>query len=501
MLERVYKRLGIVYFVPLMVLAFVVNVVDVGSFTIIGLRYFDAPDETRAGIVRTAIIGSNVSLLITFGLMFILLRHTFAWMNGDRTPERAPAAWYGITNGVPRLIYTGVVLVLIGDSPAIFAVSRIEGLDVWVLLLILAAAGAATLAGGLIILVGAESWMRPVVDEIGGFLDDFQPGRGRRPFARRLIVFILLVSFLSPFYTVGVVGSRPSGAARVAGTVTVTSAIALTFGLLVSLAVARSITYPVSALVGATRRVRRGELDVELVPGSNDEIGELIRSFNEMVDGLKEREELHSALGTYVDPVVADRLLREGQVLEGQELEATVMFVDIVSYTSRVENMQPPEVVAELNTFFQLLLPIVNAHGGHTNKLLGDGFMAVFGAPVVLDDHADRALSAAVEMQAALDGRYSGAFRAGIGLNSGSVVVGTTGGSSKLDFTVIGDTVNVASRVEGLTRETGDGIILTEETKDRLKRTDYALVPRGQATVKGRAAPVQTYAALTSRPD
>lgn len=175
------------------------------------------------------------------------------------------------------------------------------------------------------------------------------------------------------------------------------------------------------------------------------------------------------------------------------------MFVDIVGFTARAELLHASETVSLLNEFFGLVIPVIQEHGGHANKLLGDGLMAVFGAPVALPTHADNALAAAHEIQRSLGSRYGTGLRAGIGLNSGPVVVGTTGGGTKLDFTVIGDAVNVAQRVETLTRETGDDILLTDATRLVLGN-GAALLARGVTQVKGRNEPVSIYAARSDVP-
>jgi class 3 adenylate cyclase len=496
-LERLYARLGIVYVVPLLLFAAFVSMVDVSSFTLIGVRYLDIDASYTRELLVTGLIGSNIGLGLTLLTIPVLLRDTLSWASGRRNPERAPAAWENATSGPARVVYLGTTLVALGDMPAIINVARTVGFDIEIAFIV-AAAAAATFAGGLMILVAVEIWILPIIEQICAALPrDFVPRNRRRPLGRRLVVFIILVSFLSPFYAMGVVGRSSTASGRIVGNITAAGAIALTFGLLFSLAVARTVGSPVRNLLRATREIGSGGLDVQVFPAANDEMGELSRSFNTMVSGLAEREALHSALGTYVDPVVADRLLNEGQVLEGEEVDVTIMFVDIVAYTSRVENMQPQHVVAELNGFFQLLIPIINEHGGHTNKLLGDGFMAVFGAPVPFDDHADRAMSAALEIQRQMRSRYGDEMRAGVGLNSGAVVVGTTGGGSKLDFTVIGDAVNVASRIEALTRETGDDILLSETTRDLLGAGASSLIARGSTPIKGRAAPVQIFAAIT----
>jgi adenylate cyclase len=228
---------------------------------------------------------------------------------------------------------------------------------------------------------------------------------------------------------------------------------------------------------------------------SGDEIGQLARSFNEMLTGLEERERLRTAFGSYVSPDVADRVMAEGELLEGEDVEVTVLFVDICDFTVFAERSTARETVTYLNDFFGLVVPIVESHGGHANKFIGDGVMAVFGAPDQFSDHASRALAAGCEIAASVESRYGGALRVGIGLNSGPVSVGSVGGGGRLEFTVIGDTVNVASRVEHLTRETGDPVLLTEASRCLLDGS-VEVEPRGEVALKGKTDPIPVYAPL-----
>jgi class 3 adenylate cyclase len=173
------------------------------------------------------------------------------------------------------------------------------------------------------------------------------------------------------------------------------------------------------------------------------------------------------------------------------------MFVDIRNFTAFAERSTARETVAYLNDFFGLIVPIVERHRGHPNKFIGDGLMGVFGAPERLRDHAAAALAAACEVATAVEQRYGERLRVGVGLNSGPVSVGSVGGGGRLEFTVIGDAVNVASRVEHLTRETGDTVLLTEATRclldgDRLDGPE--LEPRGEVPLKGKSEPVPVYA-------
>lgn len=192
--------------------------------------------------------------------------------------------------------------------------------------------------------------------------------------------------------------------------------------------------------------------------------------------------------------MIAKQIASDGATKSGEAAYVTVMFIDIVDFTTMAENAAPDAVVANLNDFFDLVIPSIEAHGGHANKLLGDGLMAVFGVPNAIPDHADRALAAAREIQANITQRYDDSLKAGIGLNSGSVVVGSMGGGSKLDYTIIGDAVNVSARVEAHTRETGDEILLTDATRALLWTKD-GLETRGSFLLKGRTAEVALWAA------
>src|ERR671930_697900 len=157
-------------------------------------------------------------------------------------------------------------------------------------------------------------------------------------------------------------------------------------------------------------------------------------------------------------------------VLEGEEAEVTVLFVDIREFTAFAERAGAAEVVRELNAFYEHVVPVLVRHGGHANKFIGDGLLGVFGAPERLPDHADRGVAAALEIAAVVRHAYRGRLRIGIGVNSGPVVAGTIGGGGRVEFTVIGDAVNTAARVEEVTRVTGDDVLVTEATRCLLTR-------------------------------
>lgn len=218
-----------------------------------------------------------------------------------------------------------------------------------------------------------------------------------------------------------------------------------------------------------------------------------------MQAGLAERQRLQAAFGTYVDPVLAARLLEQGDdVFTGERREVTVMFVDIRDFTPFAEATAAEDVVSRLNALFELGVPAVVDAGGHVNKFLGDGALAVFGAPNDLAEHADAAVGAAVSIQRLVAEKFGDTLRIGIGINTGVVIAGTIGGGSKLEFTLIGDTVNVAARVEQLTKTTGDEILLTGHCLDALVARPRGLLERGAHALKGKSAPVQVFGVDTA---
>jgi adenylate cyclase len=260
-------------------------------------------------------------------------------------------------------------------------------------------------------------------------------------------------------------------------------------------AAARSISDPVERVRAAVERVEEGSLDHEVVVDDGGEIGFLQAGFNRMVAGLREREQIRAAFGTYMDPDVAAHILREGTSLEGEEVEVTMMFIDVRGFTSFAERLSARQVVAALNRLFELIVPVIQAHGGHVDKYVGDGLLAVFGAPQRQEDHADQALGAGLEIAAKVEREFEDQLSIGIGLNSGRVVAGNVGGGGRLEFTVIGDPVNVAARVEAATRQTGDAVLVSGHTRALLSDEAAAsLAERPQVPLRGRNEAVPLFA-------
>jgi adenylate cyclase len=274
--------------------------------------------------------------------------------------------------------------------------------------------------------------------------------------------------------------------------------VGLGVGLLAVVVVARTTATPLDSVRRALEQVRQGRFDVRVPVYDGTQIGQLQLGFNNMVAGLEERERIREAFGAYVDPDVAERILDEGLRLDGEELEVTVMFIDMRNFTGFAEGAEPKDVVQALNHVFEQMVRIIHAHDGWVDKFVGDGLLAVFGAPRRMPDHADQALAAAVEIAEKVTSDAGLEF--GIGLNSGRVLAGNVGGAGRLEFSVIGDPVNVAARVEAATRTTGDRILIAERTRELLSGDHPELEERPDVHLKGKRDEVRLFAVGGAEP-
>jgi len=349
-------------------------------------------------------------------------------------------------------------------------------------------------------LVGAhsvvEGELRPARVSIAGDtgIGDSLP-RSRPTFAAWSNVSALAVAFVGIVVgaMLAVVFARGNEAPVLSIVIGCVLAIGLGLPIFVGTAFSPSLQ-PIRDLAKGTERVAAGDYSQRVPVVQDDDLGALAASFNRMQAGLAERQRLQAAFGTYVDPALAARLLEQGDdVFSGERREVTLMFVDIRDFTPFAEANTAEDTVARLNALFEIVVPAVVDAGGHVNKFLGDGALAVFGAPNDLADHADAAVRAAVLIHRRVTERFGGELRIGIGINTGVVIAGTIGGGGKLEFTLIGDTVNVAARVEQLTKTTGDAILLTQQCINALAARPPGLIDRGFHVLKGKSAAVQVF--------
>jgi adenylate cyclase len=213
---------------------------------------------------------------------------------------------------------------------------------------------------------------------------------------------------------------------------------------------------------------------------------------------MAEQDKIKQLFGRYVDPQIARDVMAQSE-RGARTIEATVLFTDLRDFTAMSERMEPEEVLEALNDHLRVILPVVHRHGGTVNKFIGDAIMATFGAPIRHDDHARRAVVAAQEMALEMETLNAARKRLervplkmGIGIATGPVVVGTLGTEDRVEYAVIGDTVNTASRLEGLCKEFGAAVVASSRTRVVVgdAQSWRAL---GEANVKGKAARVEVW--------
>jgi adenylate cyclase len=278
-------------------------------------------------------------------------------------------------------------------------------------------------------------------------------------------------------------------------------ALLLAVGMTVPTAflLSRRVNKPLCQLHGAVEAIGRGQFDTRLDISSRDEFGDVARAVNSMAAGLGERERVKSAFARYVSHQVMDSILdSKGDVLKGDRRRISVLFCDIRGFTSISEGLPPEKVVLLLNEYFERMVEVVFRNHGMLDKFIGDGMMVIFGAPEDDPYQEEHALNAAIEMQSELRSlaerwKLEGVnLRIGIGINSGPAIVGNIGSTRRMEYTAIGDTVNLASRLESATKEIGVGILISEYTYNAL-RGSFRFRNMGSILVKGRAEPVLTY--------
>ncbi len=280
----------------------------------------------------------------------------------------------------------------------------------------------------------------------------------------------------------------------------VVGSVGIVFGLYSALLISQLVAKPIDQLRAAALSVSEGDFDVSVPLLRADEFGALIGEFNRMVSELREKERLRKTFGLHVGPKAAEQILARDPGLSGREQVITVMFVDIRSFTARAAESEASSVVAVLNEFLGIMVRAVEEHhSGMVNKFLGDGFMALFGAGATTETHADEALHAARELQLQLEmlnirlqERGDAPLAIGIGLHTGPAIIGSIGSPERLEFTAIGNTVNVASRIEALTKTLEARLLLSDATRAALGGA-VELREFPPQMVKGVAAPIRVW--------
>jgi class 3 adenylate cyclase len=266
--------------------------------------------------------------------------------------------------------------------------------------------------------------------------------------------------------------------------------------------IVRSVSWAVGHLVTRMEEVRAGRLDVQAQVFELDSLGLQASEFNRMVEGLRQRDEMKEMFGRYVTQQVATEILAGRVTFSGELKTATVLFSDIRGFTRMSEQLAPQEVVAFLNGYLTAMVDCVIEHRGVLDKFIGDAVMAVFGVPVGQGDVGADARAAVAcaqamsrrleDMNAARVAAGQARIEIGIGIHTGELVAGNIGSPRRMQYTVIGDTVNVGARLESLTKEQGRRTLLSEATAAWVREV-VDVVEVGRFAVRGRAEPLLVF--------
>ncbi|MBI4666376.1 MAG: HAMP domain-containing protein [Nitrospinae bacterium] len=269
--------------------------------------------------------------------------------------------------------------------------------------------------------------------------------------------------------------------------------------------IARTVTKPVKILGDSVRRIDSGDYSHYAVVNQDDELAQLATAINNMARGLMEKDRVRNLLGKVVSHSIAEKLLSKEMELGGEEREVTVLFSDIRGFTARSEDMSPKNLLNVLNSHFTSMNQVIENHNGVVDKYMGDAVMAIFGAPLDMADHPKQAVSAALDMMRAmkelnenLARRALPPLNIGIGVNTDVVVAGNIGSTNRLNYTVIGDGVNLASRLEGANKYYGTTILISENTLRNVEKI-FLCRELDKVRVAGKTEAIRVFEVLADR--
>ena len=287
---------------------------------------------------------------------------------------------------------------------------------------------------------------------------------------------------------------------REKGSIIYMTVVMMTVGLAIAVYLGLRFSMPISQLVAATEAIGKGDYRYRVELDRQDELGNLATAFNQMGEELFRHTLTRQSFGKYVGEEVLEMILADPEKmwLKGHKNEATILFADIRGFTAYAEDREPEEVVEMLNTYFEIATRAILDFGGYVDKFIGDCVLGVFGVPVFRKDHVERTVRAAMDLmdQLRVHSIHGNPLLSsvGIGIHTGSIVSGNIGSQAKMEYTVIGDTVNLASRLSELASP-GE-VLVTDAVYDNL-RTLVSVEPAGTRTVKGKTAPVETFRVMS----
>jgi len=292
---------------------------------------------------------------------------------------------------------------------------------------------------------------------------------------------------------------------RIQTTIADESIVFMVMAILIAILFVHHLKKPVAEIIRTMSRVKKGDLNAKAIVYTNDEIGFAGEALNAMTEGLRERELIKDTFGRYVDSKVRDEILNGSIPLDGELKEATILFADLRNFTPLVEMTPPKELIYLLNDYLNAMSETIKKHGGLILQFIGDEIEAVFGSPIYEPGHVYFAVQAALGMRKRLEEinkihsqKGYAPLSHGIGIHTGKVLAANIGSSDRSAYSLIGDTVNLASRIQDLNKEFGTDILVSSKVAKGLEN-EFNFQPMPVIKVKGKSESVQTFSLVKMR--
>jgi len=328
-------------------------------------------------------------------------------------------------------------------------------------------------------------------------------------FAANLVPFFAILSIAGG--TSYEMGNTAQALIQLRSSIVINAILFMGVGVWLAYFVSGNLRRPLEEIIRVLQEVRNGRFDKKVRVTSNDEIGYTGDCINDMTDGLIERDLIKDTFGKYVAKEVRDEVLSGRTPLDGEKMEVTILFSDLRNFTPMTEQNDPKLVVKIMNAYFKEMAEAIQAQQGLVLQFIGDEIYAVFGAPISREDHPSRAFHAGLEMRRrliSLNKQFKEAgwplLRHGIGIHTGEALAANIGSPERLSYLLVGDTVNLASRLQSMTKTVGTDMIISATTQSHINPHDLKTTPLRlleHLAVKGKSAPVEAYALIdTSSP-